>query len=129
MNKLLLITLFLFISHRIDAQTLICWRSDVVKYNPSSGEYEAFSKADMNSEAFFSDTHIRVNDDKLYLTKIRMTSKTKTKDGIVSIYDVKRDDGTPLIITVVEDQNGIFKMFVVQDNSAKYGVVYYFKNR
>ena len=83
----------------------------------------------MNSEAFFNDTYIRVNDDKLYLTKVRTTSKTKTKDGTITIYDVVKDDGGLLVATVVEDRNGIFKMLVTKDDKAEYGVVYYFKNR
>lgn len=129
MNKLLLISFFLFIGFTGKTQTLICWKSDVVKYNSSSGEFEAFLKNDMNSEAFFNDTYIRVNDDKLYLTKVRTTSKTKTKDGTITIYDVVKDDGGLLVATVVEDRNGIFKMLVTKDDKAEYGVVYYFKNR
>ena len=129
MKNFLFISAFLIISFISNAQTLICWRSDVVKYNPSSGEFEAFAKTDMNSEAFFNDTYIRVNDDKLYLTKVRTTSRTKTKDGTITIYDVTKSEGGYLIATVVEDRNGIFKMLLTKDEKAEYGVVYYFKSR
>lgn len=90
---------------------------------------EPILKQDMNSEAFFSDRIIRVNDDKLYLTKRRINSVQRSSDGVVTIYDVVNDEGKSLVVTVVEDRNGIFRMMVTPDSSSDYGIVYYFKNR
>lgn len=129
MKKLLLLVTFVFIVIISHAQTMICWKSEMVKYNPSSGQMEPFLKQDMNSEAFFNDKYIRVNDDKIYLTKRRINSRQKSNDGVVTIYDVVNDEGSPLVVTIVEDKNGIFKMLITQNNSSDYGIVYYFKNR
>lgn len=129
MKKLFLLCTFLLSIIIIHAQTMICWKSEIVKYNASSGQMEPVHKQDMNSEAFFSDRIIRVNDDKLYLTKRRINSVQRSSNGVVTIYDVVNDEGKSLVVTVVEDRNGIFRMMVTPDNSSDYGIVYYFKNR
>ena len=129
MKKLTLLVILLLSVIFGYSQTMICWKSEIVKYNASSGQMEPISKQDMNSEAFFSDTYIRVNDDKLYLTKRRITSRQRSNNGVVTIFDVVNDVGASLVVTVVEDKNGIFRMMVTPDNSSDYGIVYYFKNR
>ena len=129
MKKIFLLTTSLLLAVVSYTQTMICWKSEVVVYKPSSGQMEPIAKQDMNSEAFFNDTYIRVNDDKLYLTKRRITSRQKSNDGTVTIYDVVDDKGSTLVVTVVEDRNGIFRMMVTQNSNSDYGIVYYFKNR
>lgn len=129
MKKIVFIHILILMSFICDAQTLICWRAETVKYSSSSGQFETTKRYDMNSEAFFSEKYIRINDAGLFLTKQRIKSVDRSSDGVVTIYDVKNDQGYSLVATVVEDINGIFKMFLMADERSIDGIVYYIKNR
>lgn len=128
MKKILFISSLMAISFFCDAQTFICWRMEDVRYNYSTQDYQPIKRYDITSEAFFGDDIIRINDVSLYLTKLRTRSRNTSRNGTVTVYDVMNSKNVLMVATVVEDVNGILKLFVTNDKSDD-GVVYYIKNR
>ncbi|MES2429425.1 MAG: hypothetical protein V4556_00735 [Bacteroidota bacterium] len=129
MKKLLLISILLSATVFCNAQTLICWRAELCKYNASTGEFDPTPfKVDVISEAFFNDKWIRINDYQIQLTKVSTRSRDVSGDGIVTVYDVLDENNTEMVATVVEDSQGIFKMLLTTDKSDA-ATAYYIKNR
>lgn len=129
MKKILFISIVMLSSFICGGQTLICWRAESVKYNPSTGEFIPTKRYEFFSEAFFSDSYIRINDAGLYLTIKRISSRNRSNNGIVTVFDVSNDKGSSMVATIVEDKNGIFKLLITQDDHSDVGIVYYIKNR
>ena len=115
-------------SHFGFSQTYICWRAEVALINPSTGVFEPVSKKDMNSEAFFSNSTIRINDADIFLTKQSIASRNVTSNGTVTVYNVTNRKNQPLIAIVVEDSKGILRVSITQAN-VDVAVIYYIKNR
>jgi len=115
-------------SYTAISQTYICWREELALINPSTGIYEPFHKTDMNSEAFFNDRVIRINDADILLTKESIASRNVTSDGTVTVYNVRNEKNKKLIAIVAEDKKGILKVSITQAN-IDVMAIYYIKNR
>lgn len=107
---------------------MICWRTDIVELNKNTNEFVSKGTTEINSEAFFSDKRIRINDVELYLNIKSIQSKSRTPEGTVTIYNTVTDSGLNMTATVVSDSRGIFKLFTLQEGLT-IGLVFYLKNR
>lgn len=129
LKQLILISIFTIVTLISKSQTIICWKWEFAILNPQTKSFETKAKIDLNSEAFFNNQYIRINDVKVLLTKKSIISQNKTEDGTVEIFNVISEDGEIMIATVVSDKNGIFKLMITSSIYAQTAEIYNFKNR
>ena len=128
-KKILLSTLFLFSILITKSQTMICWKWELAKVNMETRAFEVVSKVDLNSEAFFSNKYIRINDAKILLTIENVMSIIKKEEGTTTIYNVSDENGYKWIASIISDLNGIFKMMLTQNINSSESFIFTFKNR